>query len=151
MFELIQMDKAKLVMAFGSFDLLHPGHLLYLRKARQLGDRLVVVVARDSSIEALKNRKPVLGEKARLEVVGSLRMVDKAVLGNRLSAPIDMYGVLKKYRPDVIAFGYDQRIEIDDLRKWLEENGLNPKIVMIREGKNTGVYKSSKLRKKLLF
>ena len=137
-------------MAFGSFDLLHPGHLLYLKKAKRLGNRLVVVVARDSSIEALKRRKPVLGERARLEVVNSLKMVDRAVLGSRLSRTADMYGVIKEHKPDVIAFGYDQRIDIDDLRKWLKENKLNPRIVMIKARKNTGVFKSTKLRKRLL-
>ena len=137
-------------MAFGSFDLLHPGHLLYLSKAKRLGDQLIVVVARDSSIVALKNRKPVLGERARLEVVGALRMVNRAVLGNRLSGPTDMYEVMRRYKPDVIAFGYDQRIDIDGLRQWLKRNGLNPRIVLIKAGKNIGLFKSSKLRSKLL-
>ena len=143
------MHKARTVMAFGSFDLLHPGHLLYLRKARQLGDRLIVVVARDSSIERFKHRKPVMGERTRLAVINALKTVDNAVLGNRLSTPTDMYRILKRYRPDVIAFGYDQRIGFDGIKEWLKENGLKPKVVLIRARDNVGVFKSTKLRKRL--
>ena len=146
---MVQMRKSKVVMAFGSFDLLHPGHLLYLEKARQLGDRLVVVVSRDSSIEMIKRRKPVLNERARLDVVGALKVVDRAVLGNTLSSPKDMYRVLKRYMPDVIAFGYDQRVDVVGMRKWLKENCLKPEIVFIRAKKDTKAFKSAKLRKKL--
>jgi FAD synthetase len=137
-------------MAFGSFDLLHPGHLLYLRRARGLGDRLMVVVSRDRSIEMLKHRKPVLGERARLDVVSALRMVDRAVLGNRLSNPTDMYRILKRYKPDIIAFGYDQRVDIGGMRSWLKENGLKSKIVLIKARRNIGSFKSAKLRERLL-
>ncbi|MCL5008495.1 MAG: adenylyltransferase/cytidyltransferase family protein, partial [Candidatus Marsarchaeota archaeon] len=69
----------KRVMAFGSFDILHPGHIAYLNKARGLGDSLVVVVARDSSIRKIKHREPFFAENDRLRIISSLGMVDKAV------------------------------------------------------------------------
>ncbi len=143
------MHRAKVVMAFGCFDLIHPGHLLYLRKAKRLGDRLIVVVARDSSIEKFKHRRAVLEERARLEIVGSLKMVDKVVLGNRLSDTEDMYRVLKEYRPNVIALGYDQRIGFKGLKEWLDENGLKSRIALIKAKDNVRSFKSTKLRKKL--
>lgn len=143
---LMQMRRASIVMAFGSFDLLHPGHLFYLERAKSLGDRLIVVVARDSSIEAIKHRRPVLGERARLRMVGALKVVDRAVLGDRLSNLEEGYDVISRYMPDVIAFGYDQRVDLGGLREWLREKGLRVRIVSIRARKNARVFKSSKLR-----
>jgi FAD synthetase len=133
-------------MAFGSFDLLHPGHLLYLEKARGLGDRLIVVVARDRSIEAIKRRRPVLDESSRLRMVSALRVVDRAVLGNRLYGPEDRYGVIGRYRPDVIAFGYDQRVDLKGLKGWMKKSRLKARIVSIKARKNTRMFKSSRLR-----
>lgn len=140
------MRKEKTVMAFGSFDLLHPGHLLYLRRARALGDRLIVVVARDESIEMLKRRKPLLNERARLSVIRSLRMVDLAVLGNRLSNARDRYRILEKYRPSVIAFGYDQRVNEGEVKKWLMAHGIKARIVRIRVSEDPRIFKSSRLK-----
>ena len=142
------MGKSRLVMAFGAFDLLHPGHVLYLKEAKRLGDRLMVVVARDSSIRLLKHGKPAMGENARLSMVGSLKMVDRAILGNRLAKPKDRYNILKKYRPDVIAFGYDQRVDLKDVREWLRVHRLKIRVVSIRARKNAGRFKSSKLKRK---
>lgn len=145
--KLASMNRDKIVMAFGSFDLIHPGHLLYLKKARSLGDRLIVVVARDRSIERLKRRKPVLNERARLSIVNSLKMVDKAILGNRLSSPEDGYKILQEYKPNVIAFGYDQRVDIRGIKRWLKRNKLKIKIVSIKARENTRTFKSSKLKR----
>jgi FAD synthetase len=142
----MSMDRKGVVMAFGSFDLIHPGHILYLKKARSLGGSLIVVVARDSSIEMLKHRKPVLNERARLGIVNSLKFVDKAVLGNALSSPEDRYRIIRRYRPSVIAFGYDQRVDLKGIKKWLRESGLRARIVSIKARKDAGVFKSSKLR-----
>lgn len=135
------------VMAFGSFDLLHPGHLHYLSKAARLGDRLIVVVARDSSIKAIKGRAPVLNQRDRLRLVGSLRIVDRAVLGNRIRKHGDMYRIIRQQRPSVVAFGYDQRVDLQKLRLWLRENGIKAKVVRIRSSLRPRVYKSSKMRK----
>ena len=139
----------KLVLAFGSFDILHPGHLLYLKKARSLGNRLFVVVARDKSIEMIKHSKPILNEKARLQIVGSLKMVDKAVLGNQLKDQKDRYNILKRYKPDIIAFGYDQKVNKGEVRQWLKEHGITSRIVSIKVNENAKEFKSSKIKKKI--
>ncbi len=139
----------KTVMAFGSFDVVHPGHIHYLSRARLLGSRLVVIVSRDDSIRMLKHREPVLDEDARVNIVGSLKVVDKAVLGNKLKKPSDIYNIFKKYRPDVIALGYDQRVDIPAMKKWLVQNKISAKIVRLHTKLNDDVYKSTKLRKKL--
>jgi FAD synthetase len=141
---------AKTVMAFGSFDVLHPGHILYLEKARKLGKRLIVVVARDSSIAMFKKKGPVFDEKERMKIVSSLRMVDNAVLGNKLSGPEGRLRILRKYRPDVIALGYDQRINAAEIEKWLQKNGIKAKVVRIRGAAKRERYKSSLIKRKIL-
>ena len=74
----------KKVMASGTFDLLHPGHGIYLQEAKNLGgynSKLYVVVARDSTVEKRK-RVPIVGENQRLELIKMLKPVDEAYLGN---------------------------------------------------------------------
>ncbi len=139
-----------LVLAFGSFDILHPGHLAYLRKARRLGKILIVVVARDESMRRFKGVDPVFDEKERAIMVGSLKFVDKAVIGNRLLSLKDRYKIIKKYRPEVIAFGYDQRIDTGDLLRWLSDNGIRARIVRIRYPLRPSRYKSSKVKSAIL-
>lgn len=139
----------KTVIAFGSFDLLHPGHIAYLNDAKRLGDRLIVIVSRDESIRIIKHRKPVLDERARVQIVGSLRMVDSAVLGTRIRKHSDIYNIFKRYKPDVIALGYDQKVDLPLMRKELERNGIYARIVRLRTRLNENRYKSSKLHKRL--
>ncbi|OGS51135.1 MAG: FAD synthase [Euryarchaeota archaeon RBG_16_68_12] len=91
------------VMATGVFDLLHPGHLRFLSEARKLGDELVVVVARDSTAKRFKHT-PITPEASRVELVGGLKPVDRAVLGNEG----DIYDILSDIKPDVVALGFDQ-------------------------------------------
>src|SRR2546428_3910252 len=67
----------KLVATNGCFDLLHVGHVRYLRRARSLGDILIVGVNADASVRALKGEgRPVNGERDRTELLAALEMVD---------------------------------------------------------------------------
>jgi len=91
------------VMATGTFDLLHMGHIYYLKEAKKLGDRLVVVVARDSTVRKLKH-EPITPEEMRLDIIKELKIVDEATLGHE----DDMYATVKEIKPDIIALGYDQ-------------------------------------------
>jgi len=118
----------RIVMAFGTFDCLHPGHVFYLKKARALGDRLVVVVSRDRNALILKGRKPLNNERDRLEMLRHLNFVGKAVLGDR---EVRKWLVIKKFHPTAIALGFDQWASIPSLRKELGEKNLHPKIVRI--------------------
>lgn len=102
------------MMAFGSFDLLHPGHVAFLQAARRLGSRLVVVVARDSRIKRIKGRKPLFSERERLRHLRQLRVVDKAVLGGRRN----FYAIVRRVKPDVIALGYDQAADAGKLKRF---------------------------------
>src|SRR3989344_3830289 len=91
------------VMAFGTFDVLHLGHVKYLEAARALGDYLVVIVTTDKNVEKFKGKKPVYSQDERAQIVGSLRCVDEAVVGFE----DDFYRTVEKFRPDTLALGYD--------------------------------------------
>jgi FAD synthetase len=117
------------VLATGTFDLLHPGHVYFLTQARALGDELFVIVARDSNVT--HKPKPIIPEEQRLKMVSALRMVDKAFLGSEK----DMFEPLKKIRPDIITLGYDQNFDINFLEKELTKRGLPAKVVRIQFSK----------------
>ncbi len=103
-------------MAFGTFDNLHPGHLDYFKQACVFGDELVVVIARDQNVLAIKKRKPQDSEKIRQRNVRrALKDLDikgKAILGNLKNRWL----VLKKYRPEIICLGYDQNVDLPQLK-----------------------------------
>ncbi len=106
-------------MATGVFDLLHPGHVAFLREAKALGDELVVIVARDSTAKRFKHT-PITPEAQRLEMVAALKPVDRAVLGNEG----DIFEILDEIRPDVIALGYDQVHNEEKIAEECRRRGL---------------------------
>jgi 3,4-dihydroxy 2-butanone 4-phosphate synthase len=122
----IPRKKGKRVMASGVFDLMHPGHLHFLRKARELGDELIVIVARDMTVQGLK-RHPIVNEKARREMVAAVKWVDAAVLGYET----DQHRIVHEVQPDIIALGYDQIPQPEKLAKELEEEGLSVEVVRL--------------------
>ena len=119
-------------MATGVFDLLHPGHVAFLQEAKKLGDELVVVVARDSTAKRFKHA-PITPEANRVEMVGALKPVDRAVLGNEG----DIFEILDEIRPDVIALGYDQLHNEEKIREECRRRGL-PKTKVVRLPKFEG-------------
>ena len=131
-------------MAFGSFDVLHPGHLYFLNQAKSKGDKLVVVIALDKTIEKVKGEKPKYNERQRLEHVKGMPMVDKAVLGYEK----DPYEIIEEINPDVICLGYDQDSYSENLKEKLAERGINPEIIRLGPYKED-IYKSSKLKQHL--
>jgi FAD synthetase len=118
--------KGKLVLATGVFDILHLGHLYYLMEARKLGDRLVVVVARDETARRVK-RAPIVPEHLRVEMLRGLKPVDDAVLGDR----DDFYRVVETLDPDIIALGHDQRHDPDKIRAELKRRGLRAEVIRL--------------------
>jgi FAD synthetase len=118
--------REKVVLATGVFDILHMGHLYYLTEARKLGDRLVVVVARDETARRLK-RLPIVPEHLRLEMVRGLKPVDEAVLGDR----DDFYKVVEMVKPHIIALGHDQSHDPEKISKELGGRGLDTRVVRL--------------------
>lgn len=112
------------VLAFGTFDVLHPGHRYYLESASAYGD-LIVVVARDSTVMKVKGRLPLKSELERLEDL--LMAGYEALLGSEG----DKYAVLAEYRPEVICLGYDQTAFTEGLATACQALGLQARIVRI--------------------
>jgi FAD synthetase len=113
------------VVATGTFDIIHPGHLFYLRESKKLGDELYVIVARDENVR--HKPKPVIPEEQRRNVVSSLKPVDFAVLGDLK----DMFRPIKEIKPDIITIGYNQHFDIERLQKELVDRHLNARVVRI--------------------
>lgn len=130
----------KKVIVFGTFDIFHSGHRSYFRQAKKLGGRLIVVVARDINIEKIKGRWPRNNEQARFLAVQESDLADKVVLGGLE----DRYKILEKIKPDIIALGYDQEIDWEELKNKLAMLGLESKIIRLKAYRPE-VYKSSKL------
>lgn len=133
----------KRVLVFGVFDLLHPGHLAFLKQAKWLGGELVVVVTRDDAAEREKGRRPRLTAKERIELVSGVRWVDRAVIGDPRGR---YFSVIRRLKPDVIAVGYDQPCDVPAFRKTLRSLGLpRTRIARLKEHKGHR-YHSSRLR-----
>lgn len=133
------------VMAFGTFDNFHPGHLSYLVQASRLGEELIVVVARDVNVFRLKGHKPLENEKLRLQnvqlAIKKITINSQAVLGS-LS---QQFSFLQKYQPDIIALGYDQKIDIDKLKNEIKKAGLTCSLQRLK-AYQANRYKSSYCR-----
>ena len=114
------------VVATGVFDIIHLGHVHFLEKAKDLGDELVVIVARDKTARKMKH-EPITPEGMRVELVQSLKPVDRAVLGYE----DDMYRIISEVRPDIIALGYDQKFDEKELERELKKRGLKVRIVRL--------------------
>jgi len=115
-----------LVVATGVFEIIHPGHVLFLNEARKLGTKLVVIVARDSTV-ARRKRRSFVHEEQRLEMVNALKMVDRAVLGDEE----DVFKPIEKLKPDILALGFDQDFDEQELAAELHKRGLKTKVVRL--------------------
>ena len=118
------------VMATGTFDLLHMGHIYFLKEAKKLGDRLIVVVATDSTVRELKH-EPINPEQIRLNLIKEIKVVDEAYLGHEN----DMYKVVEQIKPDIIALGYDQIHDENNIKSELSKRKINAKVVRLSEYK----------------
>ena len=137
----------KRVMATGTFDIIHPGHVFYLEESKKLGGddaELVVVIARDVTVRA-KKRVPVVNEEQRLEVVKMLKPVDKAYLGH----VGDIYEIVREIKPDIIAIGPDQQFNLDELKKELRNRKIDAEVIKISEYKESSLDSSCKIIKKI--
>jgi len=115
------------VVATGTFDLLHPGHIYYLEESGKHGDELWVIVARDANVK--HKPRPVIPEEQRRCMVAALRMVDHAVLGD----PIDMFRPVREINPEVITIGFNQHFDTEVLVRQLAEQSLGARVVRINK------------------
>lgn len=116
------MDGLRFVFTNGVFDLLHAGHVRYLRQARAQGDALIVGVNSDRSVRAIKGPgRPIVSEEARAELLASLACVDAAVVFDE----DDPHAIIARLQPDVLVKGAD----------WAEDAIIGRDVVEARGGR----------------
>lgn len=115
-------DAQTTVIAQGTFDILHPGHLHYLSEAASMGDELHVIVARRNNIT--HKEKPILPDEQRRVMVDAFEMVDHARLGHEE----DIFAPIEKIDPDVIVLGFDQHHDEDAIEAALADRGVDCRV-----------------------
>jgi len=116
----------RVTLANGNFDLLHVGHVRYLRGAKALGGKLVVAINSDESVRRLKGeRRPIMPEQERAEIVAALADVDAVVI----FPEFDVRAIIREIRPDIQAKGTDYTAESVPERDAVAEYGGRVAIV----------------------
>ena len=140
----------RVVLAAGVFDLLHVGHVKFLEAAKRAGgenSKLIVIVARDCTVERRKGKKPVVPEEQRRALVEALKAVDTALLGYE---EFNMEKVIEKVKPDVIAVGYDQKEIEEELRRLIRTKGWDIEVIRIGKFVKDELNSSSDIKKKII-
>lgn len=107
------------VVAQGTFDILHPGHLQYLQEAAAMGNELVVIIGRREN--TTHKQQPVLPDRQRREMIDALDPVDSAILGDTE----DIFVPIERIDPDVIMLGHDQHHDEAGIESALSERGID--------------------------
>jgi FAD synthetase len=134
----------KTVVATGTFDLLHPGHLYYLEESRRLGDELYVIIARDANVR--HKPRPVIPEDQRMKMVGALKPVDHAVLGDLH----DMFRPIREIQPAIITIGFNQHFDEAKLVADLRSRGISSDVVRIDQYPGDSCSSTSRIIRKVL-
>jgi len=125
--DLKKSSTKKIVLAGGVFDIIHPGHIHTLNAAKALGGVLVVAIATDKTAEKMKKRSPLHNQELRRELVSSLSMVDKAIVGHE----DDIFQTVKEVKPNIIVLGYDQVHQEKFISDGCKRINLNVEIVRL--------------------
>lgn len=140
----------KIVLASGVFDLLHLGHVKFLEAAKKEGGKnakLIVIVARDKTVEKNKGRKPIIPENQRCALINSLKVVDKALLGYE---NLDIAEIINVTNPDVVVLGYDQQALEKKVLDYIKKSENKIKIAKIEKFDKDALDSSSKILRKII-
>jgi D-glycero-beta-D-manno-heptose 1-phosphate adenylyltransferase len=133
----------RIVLANGAFDLLHVGHVRYLRGAKALGGKLLVAVNSDESVRALKGEgRPIMPAEERAEIVAALAAVDAVVIFSEL----DVCALIREIRPDIQAKGTDYAEDTVPERDAVAEYGGRVAIVGDAKDHSTSEILRTRLR-----
>ena len=138
-------EKPKKVFIGGTFDIIHPGHISFLKEASKRG-LVYAVVATDKNVERIKGRKPILNERERLELVSSIRYVYKAIIGDEN----DFFNPLEKIKPDIVFLGPDQFLTEDYILQEAHKRGLKISVERMARRVGNNKFSSSELVKRIL-
>ncbi|WP_435360373.1 adenylyltransferase/cytidyltransferase family protein [Haloarchaeobius sp. DFWS5] len=109
---------ATTVIAQGTFDILHPGHVHYLAEAAAMGDELHVIIARRENVT--HKERPILPDRQRRDMVDALEMVTEAHLGHTE----DIFVPIERLQPDYIVLGHDQHHDEAAIADALASRGI---------------------------
>jgi len=139
--------REKRVLVAGTFDIIHPGHIHLIKEATKLG-KVIVIVARDSTVRRIKGREPIIPERQRLEVVKNIKGVFKARLGNE---DRDLLKVVEEEEPDIILLGPNQNFNEKEIEEELKRRGINVKVLRLEdELKDFPLHSTTKIVKRIL-
>ena len=132
--EELRQEGKKIAFTNGCFDILHVGHIRYLREAKKTADVLVLALNSDSSVRAIKGEKrPLMSEEERAEILAALEFIDFVTIFQELT-PLELINYLK---PDILIKGGDwpeeKVIGRDEIKKWGGRVAIIPEV----EGKST--------------
>lgn len=106
----MKKENKKIVLVGGCFDVLHLGHVIFLEKAKKLGDRLVVLLESDENIKKDKgNNRPINNQEIRAKMLASLKMVDQVIKLPEMKTDDEYLALIKKIKPKVIAVTSDDK------------------------------------------
>jgi cytidyltransferase-like protein len=117
----------KTVVIFGVFDGIHDGHRAFIAQAREQGERLVAIVARDESVLQFKGKAPTATEVERINTLLGVPEIDLVLLGD---AEPGTYKALQEVAPDIVFLGYDQQALFANIKKAIE-NKILPNIELV--------------------
>ena len=127
----------KVVFTNGCFDILHLGHIDYLSKAADLGERLIIGVNTDASVSKIKDpNRPIIEEVTRLTKLASFAFVDGVILFDE-ETPIEL---IKSVRPDILVKGGDYKISTIVGADFVKQNGGNVIVIPFLEGHSSTNY-----------
>ena len=133
----IRLKNKKIVFTNGCFDILHPGHIHILSKAKSLGDILVVGLNSDLSVKKLKgDKRPLVSEDDRSRVLLSLRFVDYVIIFNELT-PLK---VIEKIKPDFLVKGGDYKENDIVGSDFVKASGGQVEIIKFLDGYSSSNY-----------
>jgi len=132
--EALRKEGKKIAFTNGCFDILHVGHVRYLREAKKIGDILVLALNSDSSVRAIKGEeRPLVSEEERAEVLAALEFIDFVTIFPELT-PLELINYLK---PDILIKGgdwpEDKVVGREEVKKWGGRVAIIPEV----EGKST--------------
>jgi rfaE bifunctional protein nucleotidyltransferase chain/domain len=135
-------SKGKIVLAGGSFDILHIGHVKFLSEAKGAGDYLIILLESDQKVKKVKgSNRPVFIQKERAEMLSSIRSIDLIVLLPMMENDSDYLNLVMKIKPDIIAVAEDDP-HIEKKRRQAKKVGAMLKIISL-----TKTFSTSKLAK----
>ncbi len=122
----LKKDGKRIVLANGGFDLVHAGHINYLKGAKELGDILIVAINSDSSIKKLKGKnRPIIDQTGRAKILAAIGYVDYVTIFEET----DVKNLLKEIKPDYHVKGGDYKVESVPEREFAKELGITTVIV----------------------